>query len=185
MFTYILSCIYFFFPAYVANAFPPLANTWNIFNGLDKPIDGGKQFRGAPMLGNHKTWRGLITEIIVCAVLTALLFFIHKEYGLNFYQTIGFDYLSINGFLFGFLMSIGILLGDLSFAFLKRRLRLRPGFAFIPFDQTNYVIGSFVVLQPLFHLALKFWLVLFLLTFFIHILFNRIGYNLRLHKAKW
>lgn len=185
MLTYILSCIYFFFPAYIANALPPLINTWNIFNGLNRPIDGGRQLGGIPILGSHKTWRGLVSEVIICTLLTVLLFFIHKQYNLNLYQTIGFDYLSINAFLFGLLLSIGILLGDLSFAFLKRRLRFRPGFAFIPFDQTNYVIGSFVILQPLIHLPLKFWLVLFLLTFFVHILSNRIGYNLGLHKAKW
>ena len=31
---YIVSCFYFFLPAYIANASPPLANTFNVLNGL-------------------------------------------------------------------------------------------------------------------------------------------------------
>jgi len=182
---YILACIYFFFPAGIANAFPPLANTFNILNGLNKPIDGGHQINGMPVLGSHKTWRGLVSEIIICTLLTQLMFLAHTYYNLHLYQAIGFDYLAVNSWLFGFLLSIGITFGDLFFAFLKRRLRLRPGVAFVPFDQTNYVIGAFIFTQPLIHLPLKFWGVLFLLTFLLHILCNRLGYNLGLHKAKW
>jgi CDP-2,3-bis-(O-geranylgeranyl)-sn-glycerol synthase len=185
MLNYILACIYFFIPAYIANAFPPLANTFNIMNGLNKPIDGGRKISGIPVLGSHKTWRGLILEIIICTFLVPVFFFINHYYNLGIYETIGFDYLPINPFFFGFLLSIGILLGDMGFAFIKRRLQIRPGTAFTPFDQTNYVIGSFIVLQPIMRLSFNFWLTLFLLTFFIHIVCNRIGYKLGLHKAKW
>jgi len=184
-FLYILSCIYFFVPAYIANATPPLANTFNVFNFLNKPIDGGKEIRGVPILGNHKTWRGLISEIVVCTLLTQLFILINDYYALNIYNNIGFDVHSINSWLLGILLSIGIVFGDIFFAFVKRRLKLRPGTAFIPFDQTNYVIGAFVFLQPFLNLSFNFWLVLFLLTFIVHIVCNRVGYNLGLHKAKW
>ena len=184
-FLYILSCIYFFFPAYIANATPPLANTFNLFNGLNKPIDGGLEIKGVPLLGSHKTWRGLVFELFFCTFLTQLLIYINDYYNLSIYNNIGFDVHSINSWLLGVLLSIGIIFGDIFFAFVKRRLRLRPGTAFIPFDQTNYVIGAFIFLQPIIGLPLKFWLTLFLLTLFIHIVFNRVGYNLGLHKAKW
>lgn len=184
-FLYILSCIYFFIPAFVANATPPLANTFNILNSLNKPIDGGREIRGVPILGSHKTWRGVVCEIITCTLLAQLLIYIDSLYSLSLYNNIGLNVHLINTWLLGLLLSIGIIFGDIFFAFVKRRLKLRPGTAFIPFDQTNYVIGAFVFLQPLYHLSFKFWAVLFLLTLIIHILFNRIGYNLGLHKAKW
>lgn len=184
-FLYILSCIYFFIPAYVANAVPPIANTFNVLNGLNKPIDGGLEIGGVPVLGSHKTWRGAISEFIVCTLLTQLFILINGYYGLDIYRNIGIDTGSINGWVLGALLSLGIIFGDIFFAFVKRRLRLRPGTAFVPFDQTNYVIGAFVFLQPFLKLPLEFWLTLFLLTLFVHILFNRIGYNLGLHKAKW
>lgn len=184
-FLYILSCIYFFFPAYIANATPPLANTFNLLNRLNKPIDGGLEIKGVPLLGNHKTWRGLVFELFFCTLLTQLLIYINDYYNLSIYNNIGFDIHSINSWLLGLLLSVGIIFGDIFFAFVKRRLRLRPGTAFIPFDQTNYVIGAFIFLQPILNLPLKFWLTLFLLTLFIHIVSNRVGYNLGLHKAKW
>ena len=184
-FLYILATIYFFLPAFIANAFPPLANTFNILNGLNKPIDGGRMIKGMPVFGSHKTWRGVVLELIICTLLVQLLVFIDNQYNLNLYKTIGLDTNGLNTWLFGILMSLGIIAGDVGFAFIKRRLRLKPGVAFIPFDQTNYVIGAFFFLEPLVHLSLGFWISLFLLTFFIHILCNRVGYNLGLHKAKW
>jgi CDP-2,3-bis-(O-geranylgeranyl)-sn-glycerol synthase len=182
---YILSAIYFFAPAGIANAFPPIANTFNILNGLNKPIDGGKTINGVPIFGSHKTWRGVVSEIIICTLLIQLFVFLHNYYNLNLYQTIGLDINSVNSWIFGILMSLGIIAGDVGFAFLKRRLRLKPGVAFIPFDQINYVIGAFIFLQPLIRLSLNFWIFLAVLTFLLHILCNRIGYNLGLHKAKW
>jgi hypothetical protein len=184
-FLYILSCVYFFIPAFIANATPPLANTFNILNRLNKPIDGGREIRGIPIFGSHKTWRGVVCELITCTLLTQLFIFINDYYALGIYNNIGLDIHLINSWLLGLLLSIGILFGDIFFAFVKRRLRLRPGTAFIPFDQTNYVIGAFIFLQPFLKLSLEFWLTLFLLTLIVHILFNRIGYNLGLHKAKW
>lgn len=184
-FLYILSCIYFFTPAFIANAIPPLANTFNILTSLNKPIDGGLEIRGVPIFGSHKTWRGLVCEIISCTLLFQLFIYIDTYFHLNLYSTIGLDVNLINTWLLGLLLSIGIVFGDIFFAFVKRRLRLRPGTAFIPFDQTNYVIGAFIFIQPFVSLPLQFWIVLFLLTLLIHIVFNRIGYNLGLHKAKW
>jgi CDP-2,3-bis-(O-geranylgeranyl)-sn-glycerol synthase len=170
----------------MANGAPPLiANGTKIFPRLAVPIDGGKQFKGAPLFGTHKTWRGLICELIVGTGYYQIFFIVHKFFNLNLYQTIGFNPYVLNPLLFGLLLSIGTILGDLLFAFIKRRIRIKPGHAFIPFDQTNYVIGCFIILQPLYNFEIKFWIVLFVLTFFIHIIFNRVGYNLKLHKAKW
>lgn len=182
---YIVSCIYFFIPAYIANASPPLANTFNVLNRFNRPIDGGRTIKGIPILGTHKTWRGLICEISICTLLFQLFFWINNHFHLPFLSVIGINSFFVSSWLLGILLAMGIVFGDLFFAFIKRRLRLKPGTAFIPFDQTNYVIGAFVFVQPMIGLPLTFWITLFVLTFFIHVLFNRIGYNLDLHKAKW
>jgi CDP-2,3-bis-(O-geranylgeranyl)-sn-glycerol synthase len=180
---YLWTIFYFFWPAYIANAMPPLVAKVNILN---HPIDNNKTLWGAPILGNHKTWRGLVIELIACSVFTQIFFFINHYFNLGIYESFGFtSYYQLNGFAFGALLGIGILFGDISFAFIKRRLKLRPGFPFIPFDQTNYVIGAFIFIEPLIHLGLIFWLNLFIMTFFVHVLANRLGYNLGLHKAKW
>jgi len=73
--------------------------------------------------------------------------------------------LSTMVFLFGLRLWSGIVFGDLFFAFIKRRLKLKPGFPFIPFDQTNYALGACLFLEPTLNLGAKFWLTLFVLTF--------------------
>ncbi len=165
---------------------PPLTKKAHIFNCLDRPVDFGKNGWGEPILGSHKTWRGVILGLLVGTLLARFLFFLHQTFNFNFYQTIGFlNYHKTNGFVFGFLISAGAVFGDLFFAFIKRRLKMAPGARFLPFDQTNYVIGAALFLTPFFQINLLAWVTLFCLTFFLHIIFNRIGYWLGLHSAKW
>ncbi|MFQ6049533.1 MAG: CDP-archaeol synthase [Candidatus Paceibacterales bacterium] len=183
MVQFILSCLYFFLPAYFTNMTPPLIKKAGIFNFFDRPVDFDRKFRGQPILGVHKTWRGVILGIIVGILITLLqLWFYQFPFirGISF-----FDYRKINIFLFGFLISSGAVFGDLLFAFIKRRLKIKPGARFLPFDQTNYVIGAFIFLTPFLKLNLIIWVTLFVLTFFLHIIFNRIGYLLGLHSSKW
>ncbi len=181
--TYILSCLYFFLPAYFSNMTPPLIKKAGIFNFLDRPIDFNKKFLGQPILGSHKTWRGVIFGITIGFLVAGFQFWLYQ---FSFIKEISFfDYRAINIFLFGFLISAGAVFGDLLFAFLKRRLRMKPGAIFLPFDQTNYVVGAFVFLHPLLELDYLAWITIFVLTFFLHMIFNRIGYLLDLHQNKW
>jgi CDP-2,3-bis-(O-geranylgeranyl)-sn-glycerol synthase len=185
-FQFIISCLYFFLPAYFTNMTPPLVKRVGLFNFLDKPVDFGKKILGQPIFGSHKTWRGFICGILVGILMAKLLFFLHSYFNLSFYQAIGFsNYRGFNSFLFGFLISFGAAFGDLLFAFIKRRLKMEPGKRFLPFDQTNYVIGSFLILNPFLKISILVWTTIFVLTFFLHIIFNRLGYLLGLHKSKW
>ncbi len=182
MFKFILSCLYFFLPAYFTNMTPPLAKRMGLFNFLDKPIDFNKKLNGKPILGSHKTWRGAVlgtTVGIFTVYIQSLL------YSFSCIKEISFIDYKENFLLFGFLISTGAVCGDLISAFFKRRLNLKPGAKFIPFDQTNYVIGSFVFLAPFFKINISIWLTLFVLTFFLHIIVNRLGYYLKIHQAKW
>lgn len=180
---FLLSCIYFFLPAYFTNMAPPLIKKVRIFNFLDKPVDFGKKFMGQDFLGSHKTWRGVIGGITVGILMVFLQLYLYQ---FSFIKKISFiNYQKINILLFGFLISFGAIFGDLFFAFFKRRLKLQPGIKFLPFDQTNYVFGAFFFLQPFLKLSYSIWLTIFILTFFLHLIFNRIGYLLGLHKAKW
>jgi CDP-2,3-bis-(O-geranylgeranyl)-sn-glycerol synthase len=183
MFKFIFSCLYFFLPAYFVNATPPLIKESNFLKFLDRPVDFEKKFFGQPIFGSHKSWRGMILGLISGILV---VFFQKFLYQFSFFKEISLiDYQKINILFFAFLISFGAIFGDLFFAFLKRRLKMKPGQRFLPFDQTNYVIGNFLFLQPYLKLNLKFWLTIFILTFFLHIIFNRLGYLLRLHKNKW
>jgi len=179
----ILATIYFFIPAYVANAIPPLLNRFKILESLAIPIDNHKTLRQRAIFGSHKTWRGAMGIIIAGTLFTVLFFALNNS--LRLYEIIGFDYLKWNPFVFGIIYSLGIIIGDLLFAFVKRQLYLSPGAAFVPFDQTNYVFGVFMVLQYFINLDLSIWAILLIQTFIIHVVFNRLGYTLGLHNAKW
>lgn len=178
-----ISCLYFFLPAYFANMVPPLAKKAKIFEFLAKPVDFNLKFLGKPILGANKTWRG-----VTCAFFVGFFVAIFQRFlfEFQFFKEISLvDYSKINIIVFATLISLGTIFGDLLFSFVKRRLGLLPGAPFLPFDQTNYVIGCALFLQPYLKLDILVWIFLFFATFFLHIIFNRLGYLLGIHKAKW
>jgi len=180
---FLLSCFYFFLPAYFVNMTPPLIRKAGLFNFLDKPVDFGRKFKGQPILGKNKSWRGVIFSSIIGILVAGLQLWLYR---FSFIKEISFfDYSEINILAFGFLISAGAVFGDLLFAFIKRRLKMEPGQRFIPFDQTNYVIGAALFLTPFLKINTLIWITIFILTFFLHLIFNRTGYLLRLHKNKW
>lgn len=181
--TYILSCLYFFLPAYFTNMIPPLMRKANLFNFLDKPVDFNRKFLGQPIFGKNKCWRGVIFGIIIGILIAGIQGCLYQFPAIKKISLL--DYHQINIFLFGFLISAGAVFGDLLFAFIKRRLKMAPGARFIPFDQTNYVIGAAIFLTSIFKIEIMVWITLFILTFLLHIIVNRIGYYLKLHCAKW
>jgi CDP-2,3-bis-(O-geranylgeranyl)-sn-glycerol synthase len=162
---------------------PPLMRRLNLLNFLDKEIDFGKKFLGQPIFGSHKTWRGAIGGILVGFSVALIQGYLYR---FPVVQKISLlDYGKINIFFFGFLISAGAIFGDLLFAFIKRRLKMEPGARFIPFDQTNYVIGASIFLTPFFNIDILVWITLFILTFLLHIIVTRLGYYLKLHCVKW
>lgn len=184
MLKWILSSFYFFLPAYLTNMTPSLMASKGFFKCLDKPLDFGRKFQGSPILGNHKTWRG-----ILLGLTTGLLIALFQRQLFNgslFIREISFlNYQAINIFFFGFLMSGGALCGDLFFAFIKRRLGLKPGTRFLPFDQINYVIGSALFLSPFYTINMGVWITLLILTFILHISATQIGFRLGLSQNQW
>jgi len=162
---------------------PPLIRRAGIFNFLDKPVDFGRKFKNQPILGKNKCWRGVIFGIPIGILVAGLQL---RLYRFSCIKEISlFDYSEVNILAFGFLISAGAVFGDLLFAFIKRRLKMEPGARFIPFDQTNYVIGSALFLTIFLKINILVWITVFILTLFLHLIFNRIGYLLGLHQNKW
>jgi len=191
--TYILRSLYFFLPAYFVNMAPPLARRAAVFNFLYKPVDFGKKFFGQPLLGSHKTWLGVIFGILAGILITLFQLWLYQFSFIQKISLINYQKISpvsnfgvgVNILVFGFLISAGAVFGDLLSAFIKRRLKIAPGAKFIPFDQTNYVIGAAIFLTPYLKIDIRVWITIFILTFFLHIISNRLGYLLKVHQAKW
>ncbi len=180
---FLLKCLYFMLPAYFANMVPVFAEKFGLFKFLARPIDGNRTLFGKPIFGVNKTWRGFIVGILVAmatAWLQSLLYsipFFNRISLVNYSKT---DILPL-GFLFGF----GALFGDLIKSFFKRRVNLKPGAPWVPFDQLDFVVGALVFVSFIFLLSWKAVLVILLVTPILHILTNRIGYYLKIKNTKW
>ncbi|MBZ9578514.1 CDP-archaeol synthase [Patescibacteria group bacterium] len=179
---FILRCLYFFLPAYFANMTPTFAKKAGVLKSLAKPVDFGKKYQGFPILGHHKTWRGIILGVLIGILVTFLQRFLWQ---FPFFKKLSFfNYQEINVFFLGFLLSFGALLGDLISSFLKRRQKIDPGKSWIPFDQISFVIGSFVLVSPFFKIQILAFFYILFLSFLLHIIVNRIGFWLKISDSK-
>jgi CDP-2,3-bis-(O-geranylgeranyl)-sn-glycerol synthase len=148
MYLEIIKAVWVFLPAATANSIPVVAKRYNWLACLDKPLDMDSMLGGSRILGDHKTWRGLILGIsagIITAALQQLL--------ANSYSSIDaislIDWETNNPVTIGALLGFGALAGDAAKSFLKRRLNINPGETFLIFDQVDYILGA------LFFLSLK------------------------------
>jgi len=158
----IIEALQFIFPAYCANAVPVVA-------GGENPLDFGKNFLdGRPIFGKNKTFQGFFFGLVVGTAV-----------GLA--ESVIFGY----PFLFGFLLSLGALLGDLAGAFIKRRLELAPGDMLPVVDQIGFVVGailfSFFLMAPSWEIIL----IVLLITPPIHLLTNFAAHKLGLKRNPW
>jgi CDP-2,3-bis-(O-geranylgeranyl)-sn-glycerol synthase len=177
----IISALYFFLPAGIANMAPVLCSKYKFLN---YPVDFGRSLNRVRIFGDHKTWRGIFFGLLF-AVLTV---FIQRTLFMD-YPIFGrisiIDYANINFILFGILLGIGALFGDLVKSFFKRRSHITPGKSWIPFDQIDYVIGgllfSFIVFIP----PITHMIIIIIAYPLFHIITNHIGFMLHLSKSKW
>lgn len=171
-------CFYLMLPAYFANMAPVIVKRINLFNF---PVDFNKKINGKPILGSHKTFRGFVFGIIFAVIIAYAQFLLHQ---LEFFRNLSFfDY---GGWLLlGFLMGFGALAGDSVKSFFKRRIGMKPGERFIPFDQIDFVIGAFAFTALFFDATLKIFAASLLLTFALHIIVNHAAFYMKIRSEKW
>ncbi len=161
----IIDALKFIFPAYCANGTPVLA-------GGGPKMDFGKNFvDGKRIFGNNKTFRGFF-----------------------FGWGVGFAVGIVEGLVFGFqnypvlfslLIPLGALLGDLTGAFFKRRLGIKPGGLLPIVDQVDFVVGAIVFSIPLAMINLPLGVTVMLITPPIHLFTNFLAYKMKLKKNPW
>ncbi|MCK7543988.1 CDP-archaeol synthase [Marinobacter bryozoorum] len=97
--------VWLLFLLVLANGAPVVAARL-LHDRLSAPLDGGMRLGdGQPLFGRSKTWRGLVSGVLACAVLAPVM-------GL--------------GVLFGVAFAALALGGDLLSSFIKRRMALEP-----------------------------------------------------------
>lgn len=158
-----VSTLYVIVPIYCTNGAPV------IFGG-GRPIDFGRSFSdGERIFGDHKTIRGFLSGLLVGALVgcAASVFF-----GSSVFEI-------------AVAASAGALLGDLSGAFIKRRLKIKPGDPLPLVDQLDFVLGAVVAVSFVSELTIGTLLILFCVTPPIHLFTNMCAYKLGLKSTYW
>ena len=137
----LIQALWIVLPAYIANASALLI-------GGGTPIDFGRTWKdGRRILGDGKTWRGLISGAFIGMT---------GGFGLSvvaiYANNSDFAFLGLSNFgRFPLMIPIiggicfGALLGDITESFLKRRIGKNRGEDWIPFDQLDFIVGALVL----------------------------------------
>ena len=162
----ILRAIIFFMPAYVANAIPTLL-------GGGKALDFGRDFiDGRRIFGDGKTWRGSIAGILAGIIYKVLENFVAGKHAFHDLHVAA-------------ALASGAILGDVFASFVKRRLGYERGEAAPLLDQLDFVIGAFFVASFFTEISVSVVVIIFVITPFLHIFINVLGYILKKKEVPW
>jgi CDP-2,3-bis-(O-geranylgeranyl)-sn-glycerol synthase len=121
------------------------------------------------VFGKNKTFRGFFAGLAVGTVA-----------GLA--ESLVFNY----HIMFGLLLSLGALFGDLAGAFVKRRLDIPPGGLLPVVDQLDFILGAILFSLPLsMAWSWELCVTVLVITPPIHLLTNFAAYKLRLKSNPW
>lgn len=156
---------------------------------LKRPIDLGLNFRGKRVFGDHKTWRGLLINVVFCTV-GALIQTGLQDKSLIPSWVLLIDY-SKDGYLLGLLLGLGMTAGELPNSFFKRQLDIPPGkqakgvlqAAFFLVDQLDFAVGIWVFIFFLVKPSLSLVLWSLALTLVLHVMVSNVGYLLGMRKT--
>lgn len=129
------------------------------------PIDFGLEWKGRRLLGNHKTWRGLVVAVVVASLV-----------GL------------IQGrLMMGLLLGIGGMMGDLIGAVMKRRSGLEPGEKHFWYDRVLDAVVALNLVWGIGYLDITFWQCIWLVAVSAKIndVANVVWYRLRIKESPW
>ena len=181
-----LSGFWLMLPAFVPNSAAVL------FGG-GKPIDLNRSWRGKRILGDGKTWTGLIGGISAGIAVGVIQMMLGASMG---------DKNGLWGFgslptAFGIViaLAVGSLLGDLTGAFIKRRLGLQRGAKAPVLDQYNFIAGALIAVVLFFPswfmssfidgASILALLTVLIVTPILHRSVNIYGHRLGLKKEPW
>lgn len=176
MFKTILFALWFFAPAGMANVTPILVAKLPWLHKFEAPIDLGLMYRGKRVFGAHKTWRGLITGVVMATATLALQQYLVAHFAWAQSLTAQVDYQQLPTLILGPLFGLGALAGDAIESFFKRQRNIPPGHGWFPFDQTDYIIGGAIATMPFVQLSILQYVWLILLWLLIHMLASYLGF---------
>ncbi len=171
---YLIYAFLFFLPAGIANMAPVLVSKMPGLRDWNYPLDNYTKFNGKRLLGDHKTWRGLLSGVIVGMLVAWVEVRIIGGIGV---------FREVNPLVLGGLMGLGALVGDSVKSFFKRQLGIKSGQSWFPFDQIDYIIGGIIFILPIIVLSWHIYLTIFIIYFLLHLLVSFLGYLLKFKSS--
>lgn len=173
----VLGIFWLLLPAGFANMAAPVAA--KLFPALGRPIDGGVMLRGHRLLGENKTWRGLVAGTLVAELVFLAQVAVAGAY--DVFAGSSYDLTDVPLFV-GAVLGFGALFGDMVKSFFKRQIGIASGRSWLPFDQIDWIVGS--LLFVLLFVRPVWWhvIVAVIVGFAAHILVKFIGYKAHLDK---
>jgi len=173
----LLAAFWIMIPAYIPNPIAALC-------GGGAPIDFDKNYSdGRRILGDGKTFRGLIFGVLAGVIVGGMQIYLVTTYGWS-----SLPQQTVTSVI---ILSLGALLGDMGKSFIKRRLGKNRGDAWPIADQYDLVIGA-LVLMLIFNaswlfanVTLPVLIAILILTPVLHRVVNIIGFKLKIKKEPW
>lgn len=172
----ILFAGWFMLPAAIANATPIFAAVTPGLKHWKTTLDGGRTYRGKLLFGEHKTWRGIVSGMLVATLLFWLQQYLVASTDWASYLAGGVDYASLPTLILGPLFGLGALGGDAVESFFKRQKNIPAGKPWLPFDQLDYIIGAILVSLPFVVVSLQRYAWMIVIWFGMHLLASYIGW---------
>lgn len=136
-------------PILASGVFLIIVIKYKFFPRLSRPVDNGIKFRGRPLFGSNKTWRGILIYIIGSIIICCALWL-----GINRGFVWVHSIFGNNPFVLGSIFGISYSMGELVNSFVKRRLRIRPGkstgFIQHVFDTIDGILFTIITLSILY-----------------------------------
>lgn len=190
-----LKTFFFGTPVIFAALLHGIVMKYDLFQWMKRPLDAGATFRGKPLFGANKTWRGLV----ISTAGTIIFAYVHALcYSIPWFKNITIiDYTRVNPLFVGLALGVGMILGELPNSFLKRQLGIGAGtqgsgwagFLFRIYDQIDLLTGAWLLMLfvPGFELGQHLDVVTFsiFMTLILHILIAQIGYYLGMRKNRF
>ncbi|MGD2072618.1 MAG: CDP-archaeol synthase [Candidatus Thorarchaeota archaeon] len=174
----VLKTLYFFLPAGMANIVPALFKKARFLN---YPIDFNFKINKRPVIGSHKTYRGLFFGVLFAIITAGIQFLVG-----GCYPSLSIvEYTQTNFLVIGFLLGFGALFGDLVKSFFKRRVRIEPGKPWWGFDQTDWIIGAIILSSIIIKYSLIQIISLVIFYGIMHLIINLLGWELKIKKNKF
>lgn len=181
-----MSALWVFVPVLGAAALHAPVLTFDLLKPLKRPLDGGATLGGRRVFGDNKTWRGAIVMLTGVLLTTALLslwprYWHHLPGGIQ----------DAGPWVYGVLLGLGVVIGELPNSFLKRRLGVAPGaqrrsaggLLLSLYDQADFVLAVWILLLPIWTMSVGQAAIVFVVVTAVHLVINLVGYAVGARSA--